>query len=80
MLDERKHPETKRGRNPAKKEKGMGAGKEKPQNADTVSYAEDAAAKIGKSRDTVKRAVSRGNENPIPNRARRENQNRKMRI
>jgi ParB-like chromosome segregation protein Spo0J len=42
-----------------------GRKKNDPQNADhSKTYAEDAAAKIGKSRDTVERAVSRGSEIP----------------
>jgi hypothetical protein len=63
-LYEQKYPQTKRGHNQTKKGKGGGAGKGKPQNPDIVSYAEDAAAKTGKSRDTVERAVSRGHEIP----------------
>jgi ParB-like chromosome segregation protein Spo0J len=63
-LYEQKYPQTKRGSGGgrAKSAKTKGA---KPQNAEQhPSYAEDAAAKIGKSRDTVERAVSRGNEIP----------------
>jgi ParB-like chromosome segregation protein Spo0J len=63
-LYEKKYPETKRGAagGAATKAKSKGAN---PQTAVKPSYAEDVAAKTGKSRDTVERAVRRGKE--IPN-------------
>jgi ParB-like chromosome segregation protein Spo0J len=59
-LYEQKYPQSKHGGD--RKSAGR---KSNPQNADLKSYTENAAEKTGKSRDTVERAVKRGND--IPN-------------
>jgi ParB-like chromosome segregation protein Spo0J/N6-adenosine-specific RNA methylase IME4 len=62
-LYEKKHPETKRG-SAGGRAKNAKAESAKPQNAAKHTYTEDAAVKTGKSRDTVERAVKRGNDIP----------------
>jgi ParB-like chromosome segregation protein Spo0J len=63
VLYEKRNPETKRGAAGGAATKAKSR-KAKPQNADKPSYSEDAAAKTGKSRDTVERAVRRGKKIP----------------
>jgi ParB family transcriptional regulator, chromosome partitioning protein len=60
QLYEKRYPETKRGAAGGRAKNNSA----KPQNADLKGYAADTASKIGKSRDTVERAVRRGKKIP----------------
>jgi ParB-like chromosome segregation protein Spo0J len=58
-LYEQRHPDAKHGGDRKSTNR-----KSNPHNADMIGYSEDAAAKTGKSRDTIERAVRRGKSIP----------------